>query len=275
MWRTGVLVCVVAAAAVCLRWLLHAAPPLQLGADGDSACAGIGVGSLLRGALPAAVGGTGDPAGATRAIWRCAAAYYAQAPWFTTGVLAAGYVTLQALAIPGPLLLSIVAGALFGPWRAQAFIAVCATSGAAACYGLSHSLARPLLHRLVPARLADMRARVAANADDLLWYMMFLRITPACPNWLVNLASPLVGVPLRTFVTATAVGLLPANFFHAHTGAALSRLSSSASWSLQDNWRAMATLIALQFAALLPAAIHRRCGRGAAAPVAAAAAPAS
>jgi uncharacterized membrane protein YdjX (TVP38/TMEM64 family) len=36
--------------------------------------------------------------------------------------------------------------------------------------------------------------------------MLFLRITPLLPNWFVNVASPIVGVPLHIFVLATLVG---------------------------------------------------------------------
>jgi uncharacterized membrane protein YdjX (TVP38/TMEM64 family) len=50
--------------------------------------------------------------------------------------------SLQTFAIPGPLILSIMSGALFG--RVYGFILVCvvATFGASGCYLLSSALAR-------------------------------------------------------------------------------------------------------------------------------------
>lgn len=36
--------------------------------------------------------------------------------------------------------------------------------------------------------------------------MLFLRVTPLIPNWFVNVASPIVGVPISTFAIATFIG---------------------------------------------------------------------
>lgn len=37
--------------------------------------------------------------------------------------------------------------------------------------------------------------------------MLFLRLTPFLPNWFINVASPIVGIPLPLFVGATFFGL--------------------------------------------------------------------
>jgi uncharacterized membrane protein YdjX (TVP38/TMEM64 family) len=47
---------------------------------------------------------------------------------------------------------------------------------------------------------------VNAHRHNLLWYMLFLRLTPLIPNWFVNLGSPLVGMPYVYFLTATFFG---------------------------------------------------------------------
>lgn len=85
--------------------------------------------------------------------------------------------------------------------------------------------------------------------------MLFLRVTPLIPNWFVNIASPIVGVPFSVFVLSTAIGLVPANYFHAQTGATLASITS---WSLSDNWPSFVTLFVLQFVALLPTLLKRR-----------------
>jgi uncharacterized membrane protein YdjX (TVP38/TMEM64 family) len=36
--------------------------------------------------------------------------------------------------------------------------------------------------------------------------MIFLRIVPVVPQWLVNIASPLINVPLYTFMPAIFLG---------------------------------------------------------------------
>lgn len=42
--------------------------------------------------------------------------------------------------------------------------------------------------------------------------MLFLRITPTLPNTFINMASPIVGIPYGTFLSATILGLIPATF---------------------------------------------------------------
>lgn len=54
--------------------------------------------------------------------------------------------------------------------------------------------------------------------------MLFLRITPLLPNWLINLTSPIVGVPFKHFFFATFFGLLPANIFHVNMGQSISTM---------------------------------------------------
>jgi hypothetical protein len=143
-------------------------------------CAEVSLSWFLKGPLMKQLGGRGDTAGTALQAWRCAEAYHAESPAYTLAVLGALYVTLQAFAIPGPLLLSIIAGALYGPLRAQALVAVAATTGATCCYGISALLARPLLERLMPARLDEMRAKVGAPSSLL----PLPRVSSTCCNHL-------------------------------------------------------------------------------------------
>jgi len=198
---------------------------------GEAACSQLSWSSVAAAMLPKPLGGTGDIGTLALRGWQCAEAYRVESPSHVLVAMTALYVGLQAFAIPGPLVLSIVSGAVFGVWRGQALVAVWATSGATLCYLLSATLAAPLIRRCLPGRLADMQERIApvvAHPHRLFWYMLAMRITPVCPNWLVNLASPLIGVPLHVFIAATLVGLLPANYFHCSTGAALRAISSAA-----------------------------------------------
>lgn len=50
------------------------------------------------------------------------------------------------------------------------------------------------------------RLQILHNSDKLLYYILFLRITPVVPNWFVNVSCPIVGVPLLQFVVGTFFG---------------------------------------------------------------------
>ena len=52
-------------------------------------------------------------------------------------------------------------------------------------------------------------------------YLLFLRLVPAFPFFLVNLVPALAGVRLAPFVAATAIGIIPATIVFAMVGAGL------------------------------------------------------
>ena len=64
-------------------------------------------------------------------------------------------------------------------------------------------------------------------AQDAASYLLFLRLVPAFPFWLVNLAPALLGVPLRTFVWTTAVGIIPGTFAYSFAGAGLDSIAAA------------------------------------------------
>ena len=61
----------------------------------------------------------------------------------------------------------------------------------------------------------------AENAFSLL---LFLRLTPVFPFWAVNAVAGLCRIPLRTFIAATALGIIPASFAFALVGSGLDRV---------------------------------------------------
>jgi uncharacterized membrane protein YdjX (TVP38/TMEM64 family) len=56
---------------------------------------------------------------------------------------------------------------------------------------------------------------------DAFSYLLFLRLVPLFPFWLVNLVPALCGVRLRTFAGATALGVIPGAFAFAFVGTGL------------------------------------------------------
>lgn len=69
----------------------------------------------------------------------------------------------------------------------------CATTGASNCYLLSHTLGRGIVLNKFPDLLLKFNRKIKANKDHLVYYMLFLRLTPLVPNVFVNIASPIVG----------------------------------------------------------------------------------
>jgi uncharacterized membrane protein YdjX (TVP38/TMEM64 family) len=131
------------------------------------------------------------------------------------------YVLIVFLSVPGGLVLTMATGLLLGPLLGGLVAAVSATTGATAIF----LVARGSIGRLLRARAGPRLAAFAAGfREDAFHYLLFLRLVPVAPFWLVNLAPALVGVPARTFIAATALGILPATFTFATLGAGLDSL---------------------------------------------------
>ena len=123
-------------------------------------------------------------------------------------IWAAAYIGMQTFAIPGTISLSLLAGALWGVHRAAIVVAMVSTAGACSCYMLSQLIGRPLAAALWPGKLQSYGEEVAKRRAQLLNYIIFLRVTPLLPNTFVNVASPIVGVPLAPFALGTDAQLL-------------------------------------------------------------------
>jgi uncharacterized membrane protein YdjX (TVP38/TMEM64 family) len=154
---------------------------------------------------------------------------------------------MQTFAIPGPLILSIVSGALFGKVNGFLLVCVVSTFGASGCYLLSSSFARYFVFKFFPKRILQFKHSIEQNKENLFFYMLFLRITPLLPNWLINLSSPVVGVPYYHFILATCIGLMPANIMHVNMGAEIATMEK-----IGFDFRVMLFLLLLGFFALIP-----------------------
>jgi len=142
---------------------------------------------------------------------------------FVAGFIAV-YVIQTALALPGAAIMTLAAGALFGTVMGTVYANIGATAGAT----LSFLLARYLFHDTIQGKFGP---RLEAMNRELersgLHYLLFLRLVPVFPFFLVNLAAGLTKLPLRTFFAGTMLGIIPAAFIYCNAGASLASIDST------------------------------------------------
>lgn len=117
------------------------------------------------------------------------------------------YLGMQTFAIPGTLSLSLLAGALYGSLRGWLVVSLISTLGSSSCYLMSRLLGRPLVAAWWPEKLEFFAAEVQKRRSKLFNYIIFLRLTPILPNTFINVASPLVDVPLLPFFLGTPANM--------------------------------------------------------------------
>lgn len=128
------------------------------------------------------------------------------------------YVGAVVVSVPATLILTMICGFLFGIVPG-AITAVCAaTTGAAIVFSIGRGPGADLLRRLGGTRLA---ALADGFRRDAFGYIAVLRLLPLFPYWVTNLAPAAFGVPLRVFVPATFLGLMPGALVYATTGAGI------------------------------------------------------
>ena len=137
-----------------------------------------------------------------------------------TSVLAymAIYVVCVALSLPGGLVLTVAGGLLFGWFIGGLAAVVAATIGATIVF----LIARGAVGETFCERAGPWMAKLSVGfKEEALAYLLFLRLVPAFPFWFVNIAPAVLGVPLKTFVLGTFLGIIPATFAFATAGAGL------------------------------------------------------
>jgi uncharacterized membrane protein YdjX (TVP38/TMEM64 family) len=128
------------------------------------------------------------------------------------------YVAVVALSIPGAVFLTVAGGILFGVIIGGAATVVAATIGATVIF----LIARSALGEQLARRAGPMVDRLAQGfRADAFNYLLFLRLVPLFPFWLVNIVPALAGVRMATFIAATALGIIPGTFAFAFFGAGL------------------------------------------------------
>jgi uncharacterized membrane protein YdjX (TVP38/TMEM64 family) len=128
------------------------------------------------------------------------------------------YAVAIALSVPVGFFLTLAGGILFGAILGGAAAMAGATIGAIFIFLIAKSaVGEHLLRRAGP--LAGKLAQ--GFRADAFSYLLFLRLVPVFPFWLINLVPALCGVRLATFVAATAVGIIPGTFAIAFVGAGL------------------------------------------------------
>lgn len=136
-------------------------------------------------------------------------------------LLILAFATLTASVTPGVFFVTVLAGFLFGPWVGGVATALAATLGALAVYAVGRTAARDVLRRWIDAR-GGLAARICERIDqDTFIYVLGARLMVSVPFHLINVAAGVVGAPLRPYLLATFLGVLPAHFLYCWIGSNL------------------------------------------------------
>lgn len=130
----------------------------------------------------------------------------------------AAYTLATATAVPGAAVLTIAGGFLFGIAFGTLWVLIGATAGATILFLMARTIFADALRAKAGPFLQKMEAGFQENAFS---YLLSLRLVPLFPFFLINIVPAFLGVSVKHYVLATALGILPGVFVYASIGAGL------------------------------------------------------
>lgn len=133
------------------------------------------------------------------------------------------YALSTALSLPIATVLTLMGGFLFGGILGTLYIVIGATLGAVAIF----LIARSSLGTTLREKAGPFYSKVSDNMkENAIGYMLFLRLVPIFPFFLVNILPALFNIRLLPYTLTTIIGIIPATFVYANIGRQLGHIST-------------------------------------------------
>ncbi|HEX5612138.1 MAG TPA: FAD-dependent oxidoreductase [Burkholderiales bacterium] len=151
--------------------------------------------------------------------------YYETHPWQTALGFFVAYVAVTGLSLPGAAVMTLVAGAIFGLVWGTLLVSFASSIGATLACLASRFLLRDWVQQRFGQQLRTVNEGIAREGG---FYLFTLRLIPAIPFFVINLAMGLTPIPIRTFYWVSQVGMLAGTIVFVNAGTQLAAISSPA-----------------------------------------------
>ncbi len=132
------------------------------------------------------------------------------------------YAVAVAFSLPIAILITPLGGFLFGVWLGSILSIIGATLGATAVFLAARTAFYDLFHARAGAALARLEEGFRRDSFS---YLLFLRLVPIFPFWLINIVPALMGMRLDRYVLATLIGIIPGSVVYSSLGAGFGLLT--------------------------------------------------
>jgi pyruvate/2-oxoglutarate dehydrogenase complex dihydrolipoamide dehydrogenase (E3) component/uncharacterized membrane protein YdjX (TVP38/TMEM64 family) len=151
--------------------------------------------------------------------------WHAANPWSTTAAFFALYVVVTGLSLPGAALMTLVAGAIFGLLWGTLIVSFASAIGATIAFLVSRFLLRDWVQGRFGARLKPINEGMEREGG---FYLFTLRLIPAVPFFVINLAMGLTSIRTRTFYWVSQLGMLAGTLVFVNAGRQLAAIETPA-----------------------------------------------
>ena len=162
------------------------------------------------------------------------------------------YALVVAFSLPIAILVTPVGGLLFGLTMGALLSVIAATLGSIAVFLAARTAFHDLFHARAGAALAKLEDGFRRDSFN---YLLFLRLVPVFPFWLVNIVPALLGMKLGPYTLATVIGIIPGAIVYSSVGASLGMVidrGEAPDLGIIFEWRILLPLLGLALLALVP-----------------------
>ncbi|MDI1309323.1 MAG: FAD-dependent oxidoreductase [Methylotenera sp.] len=146
-----------------------------------------------------------------------------QSPWLVIISFFVIYIIATALSLPGAVLLTLLAGALFGLWQGTLIVSFASSIGATLAFLTSRYLLRDSVQQRFGDKLKSINDGVA---KDGALYLFTLRLVPVFPFFLINLLMGLTTIRTATYYWVSQLGMLAGTLVFVNAGTQLAQITS-------------------------------------------------
>ena len=130
------------------------------------------------------------------------------------------YIVCVAFSVPVASYLTLIGGAIFN-WLALPVVVISATIGATIIFILSKSTLANYFSKKIIKKYKDLEKGFSKNH---FYYLLFLRLIPFAPFFIVNILAGIVNMRIISYVFATFIGIIPGTTIYIFTGITFSEL---------------------------------------------------
>ena len=125
------------------------------------------------------------------------------------------FLFLTSFSIPGSIVLTLLAGVVYGKIWGSILVTINCASGATIAFLMARFFLRSSLRKRFNIQLTKIEKLMKKNG---LWYLWMLRMLPGSPYVLINMLMGLTNIKLFPFFFVSFIGMLPGNFIFVYAG---------------------------------------------------------
>ncbi len=133
------------------------------------------------------------------------------------------YILVTAFALPIAIFKTLLAGALFGFIPGLILTSFASTIGSSLCFSLSRYSLRDYVQKRFSKYINKINQGIDKEGN---YYLLFLRLSPVFPFFIINLVFGLTKMTLKQFYLISQIGMLPATIIFINAGVQLGNIQS-------------------------------------------------